>query len=410
MFDIDKWQEILATISKNKLRTFLTGFSVAWGIFILVILQGSGVGLQKASDASFASSASNAFWLWGGTTAMPCDGFKKGRWIMLDNDDYDCIKKNVKGIDGISVRSNLWSGVVSFKNQQHSFGVRCVDPYYKVIENIDIQEGRFVNDIDQNENRKVVVISNLVKNALFKNGENPLEQHIKLNGIPFKVVGIFDDSDGREDNVKCVYIPIAVRQKIFGVTKRVHNIVVTVGNANEEEAKVIETEIRNLLAERHHFDPKDEKAMYIWNSVEEYQRWQRLFRSINLFVWLIGIGTIVAGIVGVSNIMMIVVKDRTKEIGIRKSMGATPRSVIGLIMQESIFITGIAGYIGLVLGVGLLEIVSKYIDTEFFKHPEANLQIAISATVVLIVAGAFAGFFPARKAAAIRPIEALRDE
>lgn len=410
MFDIDKWQEIFATISKNKLRTFLTGFSVAWGIFILVILQGSGVGLQKATDASFQSSASNAFWIWGGNTSVPYDGFKKGRWITVDNDDYDYIKRNIKGIDGIAVISRMWNGVISYKNQQQSLGIRCVDPYYGVIEHIEMVEGRFINDIDQNETRKVVVISTLIKKALFKDGENPLNKHIKLNGIPFRVVGVFVDEDGRDDNMKDVYIPIAVRQKLFGMTKRVHNIVVTVGDANEQEAKAIEDEIRKALGVRHHYDPADEKAMYIWNSVTEYQRSQRLIRSINLFVWLIGIGTIIAGIVGVSNIMMIVVKDRTKEIGIRKSMGATPRSIISLIMQESIFITAISGYIGLVLGVGLLELVSKYIDTTFFKHPEADLQIAISATIVLIIAGAFAGFFPARKAAAIRPIEALRDE
>jgi putative ABC transport system permease protein len=224
------------------------------------------------------------------------------------------------------------------------------------------------------------------------------------------VVGVFTDDDGRDDNMQVVYMPISTAQRVFGMGRRVNNISVTVGSASAEQSKEIENELKQKLATRHHYDVTDERAMFFWNSVEEFQRFKNLFASISMFIWVIGIGTIIAGVVGVSNIMMIVVKDRTKEIGIRKALGATPGSIISLILQETILITGFAGYIGLVLGVGLLELISKQVDTEFFKQPEVNIQIAVSATILLVVAGALAGFIPARRAAAIKPIEALRDE
>jgi len=210
--------------------------------------------------------------------------------------------------------------------------------------------------------------------------------------------------------MQLVYLPLSAAQRVFGAGRDIQALVATVGDANEEEAKLIEEDIKSKLAARHRFDVTDERAMFFWNSVEEFQKFKKLFASISMFIWVIGIGTIIAGVVGVSNIMMIVVKDRTKEIGIRKALGATPGSIIGLIMQEAILITGFAGYIGLVLGVGLLELISKNIDTPFFRQPEVNIQIAIGATVLLVVAGALAGFIPARRAASIRPIEALRDE
>lgn len=411
MFDLDKWQEIFSTIEKNKLRTFLTGFSVAWGIFMLIILQGSGIGLQNGVENQFRSSATNAIWIWNGQTSKPHAGMKPGRNIQMTNEDYQYLAQTVKGVELISSRYNVWTGnTVSFKNEYGSYSIRGVHPDYGIVEKLEITEGRFVNQTDQNHSRKSVVISTLVRDALFKNNEKPLNQYINVNGIPFKVVGIFNDDDGRDDNMQLVYLPISTAQKVFGAGRNVQGIVVTVGDANEEEAKLIEEDMKLKLAARHRFDATDERAMFFWNSVSEFQRFKKLFASISLFIWIIGIGTIIAGVVGVSNIMMIVVKDRTKEIGIRKALGATPQSIVSLIMQEAILITGFAGYIGLVLGVGLLELISKNIETPFFRQPEVNLQIAIGATLLLIAAGALAGFFPARRAASIKPIEALRDE
>ena len=231
-----------------------------------------------------------------------------------------------------------------------------------------------------------------------------------MGSIPFKVVGVFDDPGGDRD-LSRVYIPISTAQMVFNRGNRIDRINITVGDATVEESEEIVDEIRNDFSKVHHFDPEDKRAIFIWNNVEQYQQFMRLFASIRLFIWVIGIGTIIAGIVGVSNIMMIVVKERTKEIGIRKALGASPGSVINLILQESILITAFAGYIGLVLGVGLLELVSSNLEgVDYFANPEVNINVALLATLVLIISGAIAGFVPAKKAASVKPVIALRDE
>jgi len=411
MVIIDRWEEVFSTIRKNKLRTFLTGFSVAWGIFMLVILLGSGHGLENGVRDQFKSSATNTLWIWGGQTTKPYKGLQPGRRIDFENKDYEHIKNTVDGVDLISGRLNLWGdNTISYKNNYGNFDIRTVHPDYKIIEKVNMLEGRFVNNFDIQKSLKVVCIGIQVKDALFKNGGEALGAYISVRGIPFKVVGVFEDDDGRQDNQRTVYLPVTTGQKVFYGRDRLQTLAATVGAASVEQSKMIEEEIRNDMATRKKFDKTDENAMFIWNSVEEFKQFLDLFAAIRMFIWIIGIGTIIAGIVGVSNIMMITVKERTKEIGIRKSIGATPASIILLIMQESVFITTLAGYIGLVIGVGLLELVSPYIQTEFFRNPEANLGIAISATVLLIFAGMIAGYVPAKRAASIKPVEALRDE
>ena len=410
MFDTDKWQEIFSTIRKNKLRTFLTGFSVAWGIFMLMILLGSGNGLQNGVNKQFESSATNAIWVWSGQTSMPYKGMKPGRNIQLVNEDYDAVKKSIKGIDKSSSRYNMWgSNTLSYKKQFGSFNVRNVYPDYAHIEKITITKGRFVNDPDISQFRKVAVISTKVEEALFK-GEDPMGKYISVNGVPFKVIGLFTDEDNRDDNMQTIYLPISTAQRVFSGDNRINTIAITVGDASVDESKQIEQEVRSKLAALHKFDPTDPRAIFTWNSLEEFQKFIRLFSSIRMFIWVIGFGTIIAGIVGVSNIMMIVVKDRTKEIGIRKAMGATPWSIVSLILQEAVLITSFAGYFGLVLGVVVLETVGSKIESEFFSQPSVDLRIAIYALILLVLSGALAGFIPARKAAAIKPIEALRDE
>lgn len=410
MFDTDKWQEIFSTIRKNKLRTFLTGFSVAWGIFMLMILLGSGNGLQNGVNKQFESSATNTIWVWSGQTSMPYKGMKPGRNIQLVNEDYDAVKKSIKGIDKSSSRYNMWgSNTLSYKKQFGSFNVRNVYPDYAHIEKITIVKGRFINDPDINQFRKVTVISTKVEEALFK-GEDPMGKYISVNGVPFKVIGLFTDEDNRDDNMQTIYLPISTAQRVFSGDNRINTIAITVGDASVDESKQIEQEVRSKLAALHKFDPTDPRAIFTWNSLEEFQKFIRLFSSIRMFIWVIGFGTIIAGIVGVSNIMMIVVKDRTKEIGIRKAMGATPWSIVSLILQEAVLITSFAGYFGLVLGVVVLETVGSKIESEFFSQPSVDLRIAIYALILLVLSGALAGFIPARKAAAIKPIEALRDE
>lgn len=410
MFDLDKWQEIFSTISKNKLRTFLTGFSVAWGIFMLIILQGAGNGLQKGVQTQFQGSATNSMWIWSGQTSKPYAGMQPGRYVRMTNEDYEYIGNHIEGIDKLSARFNTSSNnIISYKNESGTYSVRSVHPDYLYIERLEIPEGRFINKFDLLNYRKSVVISTKVKEEIFKQ-EEAIGKYINVNGVPFKVVGLFTDASNNSENMHMVYLPITTAQRVFSGSNRINLIALTVGDASVETSKEIESEIKSTLAARHNFDPTDERAIGSWNSTEAFDQFVRLFSSISLFVWVIGIGTIIAGVVGVSNIMMIVVKDRTKEIGIRKAIGATPGSVVSLVMQEAILITAFAGYVGLVLGVALLELVSGNIDTPFFKHPQVDIGVAIGATVLLVVAGALAGFFPARRAASIRPIEALRDE
>lgn len=410
MFLIDKWEEIFSTIRKNKLRTFLTGFSVAWGIFMLIILLGSGKGLENGVRSQFESSATNTLWVWGGQTTKAFKGLKPGRSIEFENADYNNFKKNLPGIGQIAGRSRVWGdNNISYKNEYGNFEISTVHPDYQIIEKVEMVEGRFVNEFDVQKALKVTAISTAVKQALFKDSP-ALGEYINVKGIPFKVVGIWKDDNGRQNEQRMIYLPITTAQKVFMGQDRLQTLAVTVGSNSIADSKRMEEEIRTRMAAKYSFDVEDKQAMFIWNGVEEFKRFMDLFAAIRMFIWVIGIGTIIAGIVGVSNIMMISVKERTKEIGIRKSMGATPLSIIMLIMQEAVFITALSGYIGLVLGVGLLELASPYVKTEFFRNPEANLGIAISATILLIFAGAIAGFVPARRAASIKPVEALRDE
>jgi putative ABC transport system permease protein len=293
-----------------------------------------------------------------------------------------------------------------------SFSIRTVHPGHQFIEKTLTIQGRFINEKDIKDFRKVASIGTLVRDALFDKGEDPIGKYIEVSGVPFKVIGVFED-EGGENEQEILYLPISTAQKIFQGGDRINMFMVTIDeNAGIEESQAMVETIRNQMAEIHHFDPEDERAIRFWNNIEGFLQFQNLFDGIRIFIWIIGIMTIIAGIVGISNIMMIVVKERTKEIGVRKALGATPLSIVSLIIMESVLITSVSGYIGLVLGVGLVELVSNFIppESEFFQNPEVNFQVAISATLILILAGTLAGLIPARRAAAIKPIVALRDE
>ena len=411
MFDIDKWQEIFSTLRKNKLRSFLTAFSVAWGIFMLIILLGSGNGLENAMRKNFSSSMINSMWISGRQTSESYKGLKPGRRIQLTNEDYKLIKQNIREVELISSRYHMpGNNYVAYRDKSANFDIRTVYPDYQPIENIKIVEGRFVNNIDIGQKRKVAVISTDVKKELFKNN-NAIGKYVTVNGFSVKVVGIFEDIDDWDNN-RCVYLPVTTAQLLYGGNNNISRLAVTVPvSSSLKESEQIEKKIRTQLAKIHSFDPEDERAVRIGNSLEDLNMFMNLFNSIRFFVWVIGIMTIIAGIVGVSNIMTIVVKERTKEIGIRKAIGAKPGSIIGLILQESIFITSMAGFFGLLLGTGLLELARRYIpENEFFYNPEADIRIAVGATLLLIIAGLLAGFYPSRRAAKIKPIVALRDE
>jgi putative ABC transport system permease protein len=411
MFDIDKWQEIFSTLRQNKLRTFLTAFSVAWGIFMLIILLGSGNGLENAMRKGFKSSMINSMWIFGRQTTMPYKGLKAGRYIQLTNEDYERVKQNIKEVELISSRYHMpGNNFVAYKDKTVNFEIRTVFPDYLPIENIIMKEGRFINNIDIVKKRKVVIISTDVKKELFKNN-NAVGKYVIVNGFSVQVVGVFEDIDDWDNN-RCVYLPVSTAQLLYGGSNDITMLALTVPvTTSLKESERLEERIRTEISKIHHFDPKDERAVGIGNSLEDMNMFMNLFFSIRFFVWVIGIMTIIAGIVGVSNIMTIVVKERTKEIGIRKAIGARPGSIIGMILQESVFITSLAGFMGLLLGTGLLELIRKYIpENDFFYNPEADIRIAVAATVLLIVAGLLAGFYPSRRAAMIKPVVALRDE
>jgi putative ABC transport system permease protein len=410
MFNLDTWREIVDTVRANKLRTILTSFSVAWGIFMLIILLGSGTGLENGIEYQFRDDAINSIWVSAGQTSIPYRGLQPGRRIRLRNDDHDEIQRTVDGVEHIS--SRYWiptSILVSYGSESGSFTIRCVHPDHRFIEKTIVSSGRFLNELDIREHRKVVAIGSRVEEALF--GDRPaIGEYIKLNRIPFRVVGVFSD-EGSENEMETIYLPITTAQRVFTGSDRIHQVMFTTGDAAVDETVEMAEIVRHTLADRHDFSIDDSRALFIRNNTEFFQRFVDLMRNIRLFVWVIGIGTILAGVVGVSNIMMIVVAERTREIGIRKAVGATPWSVVGLVLQESIAITAIAGYIGMVLGVAVLEFLSPQLpNNDFFIDPSVNLKLAIGATVLLVVAGSVAGFFPARRAARIRPIEALREE
>jgi putative ABC transport system permease protein len=411
IFDWDKWQEIFETMKKNRLRTFLTGFSVAWGIFMLIILLGSGNGLENGVRQEFEGDATNTLWINPGQTSMPYKGLKTGRRIEFTNEDYDLLKRETPNIDKISSRLNIWqNNIISYEKEYGTFDIIACHPDYGYYETLEVLEGRFINNDDVNGYRKMVVVSTIVRDALFKS-ENPIGKYIKVSGVPFKVVGLFSDVGGDRD-MNRVYVPISTAQRIFNFGNRIQTIGVVTKEITVDQSREMTEAVRMDLAKKHKFDPEDQRAVFVWNNLEQFKQFLNLFASIRLFIWIIGIGTIIAGVVGVSNIMMIVVKERTQEIGIRKAMGATPWSIISLILMESVLITSFAGYFGLVAGVALLEAISPVFESSetFFKNPEVDLAIAIGATLVMVISGMLAGFVPARKAASIKPIEALRFE
>ncbi|HTA63598.1 MAG TPA: ABC transporter permease [Bacteroidia bacterium] len=409
MFNRDNWQEIFETISKNKLRTFLTAFSVAWGIFIMVVLSGAGNGLRNGAKSQFGNDAANSIYIEGGNTSMAFNGLKPNREIQLTNEDYTLIRDKITEIDNSSAMFKpRETKILSYKKEHAGFLVRPVMPDHQNLERAAIIKGRFFNMLDVQNYGKVCAIGKPVEETLFK-GENPLGKYIDVAGTQYMVTGVFDDP-GNGDNNR-IYIPLSTAQRAWNGQNHITMMWFTTGSAGIERSEEIVKELRVLMGKKHNFNPKDEDALGVYNNNVQYERTMGMLDGIKIFVTIIGIFTLIAGIVGVSNIMMIIVKERTKEIGIRKALGATPYSIVSQIILESIFITGTAGYIGLVLGVGLIEgLRSVGVNSEFFKDPEIDFGLAIFATVLLVVSGALAGLFPSIRAARIAPVVALRED
>lgn len=414
MFDIERWQEIFDTIRKNKLRTFLTGLSVASGIFILVILLGFGQGMQNGVAYEFEEDASTSVWVWPGVTSKEYKGLNPGRSIQLRNDNYDNSATLFKeSIEYKSPRIFVRSGIINYGKESLAYGIQGISGDFQFIENAKMLEGRFVNLNDEATTSKVAVIGNKIRKDVFQNVETPIGELITISGIPFKIIGVYSENEDREE--ERIYIPITTAQKIFNGGDRLNNMSFTlppVENFNEAVAQSIafKEDLREYLQKTHTVAPDDTSAIRVWSALEEAKRYFSLIGNIKFFFWFVGICTIIAGIVGVSNIMLIVVKERTREIGIRKALGAKPLSIIGMILHEAIFVTTISGFAGLIFSMGLLEIVGPYIEVDYVLNPSVNFNVALSTVFVLILAGTVAGFFPAWRAVRVHTIEALRDE
>ena len=408
MFNRDRWQEIFETIRKNKLRTFLSGFTVALGIFIFVILFGLGNGLKNTFAEFFMDDSTNTLWLNPGKTTKPYKGFKKDRRIEFDNTDLADIKANFPFyLETITPRITR-SALVKYKNESDNYTTRGISPANQDVEKSILMEGRFLNARDISEKTKVVVIGRLVAEDLFKN-ENPIGKYLDIGSVMFRVVGVFQDSGGdREERV--IFMPFTTRQLIEKNNDKVDQIVVTfpprIGHAG---SLAFEKKLRLFLKQKKSVDPTDSGGIYIRNAADNFKRNQQFAEVLQLIVTFVGLGTLIAGIIGISNIMVFVVKERTKELGIRKALGATPRSVIQLILQESIFITLISGYIGMLLGILLLKNIGLKLEDFFIKNPYIDNGTALWATFILVLFGAIAGYIPAKRAAKIKPIIALRD-
>ncbi|MEJ8803645.1 ABC transporter permease [Pontibacter sp. H249] len=412
MFDLDKWQEILGTMQKNKLRTFLTAFGVFWGIFMLVLLLGAGKGLENGVVNRFGHGAKNSIYIWSGKTALAHEGMSPGREIKLTNQDLQAIDRQVADLNMMAPRNRVMGEyTINYKKQNGSFQVFGAEPDFLTMNGEIAGRGRVLNEYDEREKRKVVVLGEQAAKVLFAE-QNPVGEYVNIRGIYFKVVGTFkaggNNSARREERA---YIPFSTLQSTFNQPNQVQMMILTAKDG--VPAEEMEAKLKAILAQRHKFSENDDMALGIENTEAEFKKVTGLFNGIRVFVWIVGIGTLIAGIVGVSNIMLIIVKERTREIGVRKALGATPFSIVSLILQESVVITALSGYMGLLAGTGLLALleyamVSSGAEMPFFANPEVDPGMALSATAVLVISGALAGLMPALKAARIKPIEALR--
>ena len=410
MFSRDRWLEIFDSIKKNKLRTFLSGFTVALGILIFVVLFGFGNGLDNTFDKFFTDDALNTMWVIAGRTTKPYMGYKANRRIEFDNKDLEDITNRFAFyIDGITPRISE-SGNIGYKLKSNNYSVRGVGPFHQKNEMTIMMQGRYINGLDVENKERNVVIGRLVKQDLFGD-EDALGKFVSGGGRSWKVIGVFQD-DGGDNEERIVYVPYTTLQLIQKNTDKLQQIIISykpeIGYAG---AVAFENQLKKYLKQKKFIDPTDPRGVFIRNIASELSRNDQFKSGLSSIILFVGIGTLLAGIIGISNIMVFVVKERTKELGIRKAIGATPSSIIGMILQEAIFITSISGYVGLITGIGILKLVGNTLEEDYYiLDPYVDLNTAILATFLLIGFGAFAGYLPAKRAAKIKPIEALTDK
>ncbi len=416
MFDRDKWAEVIQVLSKNPFRTIATAFGVMWGIMMLIVMMGSGQGLQNGVTANF-NRVTNCMFIWTQSTTKAYAGFKQGRRFNLRSSDVEYLKSNVPEIDILSPRNQL-GGYRGENNvtrgiRTGSFSVFGDTPDYFKVEPRPITEGRFINWADLDELRKVCVIGERVKQELFEKGEEPLGKYIKISGVNFQVVGVYKSTysgERAEEDTKSIFVPFTTFQKAFNYGDVVGWMSIT--SQDDVPVSVMEQKIVDKLKVRHKIHPEDDRAFGYFNLEEEFNQMNGIFNGIKGLSWFVGVLTLIAGIIGVSNIMLVIVKERTNEIGVRKALGATPWNIVSQILLESLFLASIAGFLGVISGVWLLELVSVFVEGQdgSFRNPGVDFQIVLTALIILIISGSMAGLLPAWRAVRIKPIEALRTE
>ena len=409
MFEKDLWNEIFQSIRKNKLRSMLSGFTIAFAILIFTLLFGMANGLKNTFESFFLDEASNLIYIRSGKTSLPYKGNQTDKKINFSNKDYEHVKSHYQEkIEFITARI-FKKFTTAYKGNKDNYSIRAVHPDHQYLENTNVTFGRFLNVADLQDKLKYVVIGRLVAKDLFEN-KNPIGKYLSLQGVSFKVVGVFEDSGG-DNEERIIYMPVSTAQSTFSDNDYVNEINLTYKpKMNFEQAIAFSVLLEKELKERFSVAPKDQRAIRIQNTAESMKKTNQMLFVLGVLILFIGFGTLIAGVVGISNILVYIVKERTKELGIRKVLGAEPKSIVGMILLESILITIVAGYVGMFLGVSALQLIGNRLTDYFITDPSVDHGIVIGATLVLILSGAVAGYVPAQKAAKIKPIVALRNE
>lgn len=415
VLDLDRWQEIWATITQNKSRSVLTAFGVFWGMFMLVVMVGAGSALQKGINSNIEGFATNSCFIWAQQTSEPYKGFKKGRQWEMKNSDIPVLLNNIPEIEYLApvLFGGRGTNNVVRNDVAGSFSVKGNYPVYNLVDESKMVYGRYINDIDIAEQRKVCIIGERVYEVLFPTKENPIGKQIKVNGIYFQVIGVsrhLSSVNIGGNEKETVVLPFSTMQQAYNMGNDVHFMAVTAKPG--VKVKVIEDKIRQILKQLNNISPDDKTAVGGMNIEDEFTMFLYLGLGIAFLIWFVGVGTLIAGGIGISNIMLVTIRERTKEIGIRRALGATPRTIITQILSESIILTLIAGISGLMFGVGLLHAAGIILSQgdQFFKDPQISFVVAIASLMILVIIGTFAGFLPAKRAMNIKPIEAIREE
>lgn len=421
MFDRDRWQEIWSSLAKNKVRTLLTAFGVFWGIFMLMVMLGSGNGLKNGVTQGMGDMATNSVFMWTRPTTIPYKGLPRNRRYFYRNDDIQALKDNIPEIGLVSPRleggGRRAGNNVTRDDKAGAFSVFGDYPEWNLIDPSNMVMGRFINMKDIEQQRKVAVIGKRVYEILFEKEEDPIGKYIRINGIYFQVVGVFTPKNMNMnfggDKEQSIHLPFTTLQKAFNYGDIVGWFAMT--SKGTLPVSIVEEKASKLLRERHKVSPEDSRAIGSFNLDKEFRQMTGLFAGINGLIWVVGIGTLLAGVIGISNIMLVIVKERTREIGIMRALGASPAKVIAQIVTESVVLTTIAGYTGLVFGVFVMELIDKNLpepsgQETMFLHPTIDFQVAITSLAILVVSGVIAGLIPAKRAVSVKPIDALRYE